>query len=119
MKRTKMLCRNYEFERVFKKGRFFNSKHLTLYVRPRQDKQLMLGVTVAKKVKGSVNRNQVKRWLREIYRQSEQEIAPGYDLILFGRVPPDETSYATLLNCWNKVAKDAKIFYKDRVDQAD
>lgn len=116
MKRTRMLRMNYEFERVFKKGRFFNTKHLTLYVRPRQDQQLMLGVTVAKKVKGSVNRNQIKRWLREIYRHSEQEVVPGYDLILFGRVSPTETNYAALLDCWHKVAKDAKIFYTDRAD---
>lgn len=116
MKRTKMLCMNYEFERVFKKGRYYNSKHLTLYVRPRQDNQLFLGITVAKKVKGSVNRNQVKRWLREVYRLYEDDVSSGYDLILFGRLSPEETNYHSLLNCWKKLAKDAKIICPERIN---
>lgn len=109
MERTEMLCKNYEFERVFRKGRYYNSKHLTLYVRSRQDHRLMLGITVSKQVKGSVRRNQVKRWLREVYRSTEQDISSGYDLILFGRKSPEETNYHELLTAWQKLSKDAHI----------
>ncbi|HHT25170.1 MAG TPA: ribonuclease P protein component [Clostridiaceae bacterium] len=110
MKRTEMLKMNYEFNRVFHKGNYYNTKHLTLYVRPRDDNRLMLGITVSKQVKGSVKRNHVKRWLREMYRATELEICPGYDLVIVGRFLPQDTNYHKLLLAWNRLIREAKIF---------
>lgn len=101
---------NYEFQRVFRKGRYYNSKYLTLYVRPRKDNRLMLGITVSKQVRGSVKRNQMKRWLREVYRSTEKEIATGYDLLMFGRISPEKTDYQELLIAWNKLIREAEIY---------
>ncbi len=109
MLRTQMLVKNYEFERVFRRGRFYSSRVLTLYVRPRQDRDLRLGITVAKQVKGSVKRNRVKRWLREVYRLTEGNLQPGYDLIMFARLKPEETSYQEILKAWTRLIKKAKI----------
>ncbi|MDI9490906.1 MAG: ribonuclease P protein component [Saccharofermentanales bacterium] len=110
MKRTEMLKMNYEFDRVFRKGKYYNTKHLTLYVRPRNDDRIMLGITVSRQVKGSVRRNQVKRWLREVYRANEHVICTGYDLVLVGRFSAQETNYHKLLTSWNKLIRDAKIY---------
>lgn len=115
MQRTKMLVKNYEFERVFRQKRFYSSRVLTLYVRPRQDQALRLGIAVAKQVKGSVQRNKVKRWLREVYRQSEADLQPGYDLIMFARLRPEETSYQEIARAWTRLVKKAKIA-RDQVD---
>lgn len=110
MKRTEMLRMNYEFERVFRRGKYYNTECLTLYVRPRKDNRLLLGITVSKHVRGSVKRNQIKRWLREVYQNTENEIAGGYDLLIFGRVSPDKTNYKELLIAWNRLIREAKIY---------
>lgn len=110
MKRTEMLKMNYEFERVFRKGTYYNTKFLTLYVRPRNDDHLKLGITVSRQIKGSVKRNHVKRLLRELYKTTEQEICTGYDLVLVGRFLPKEIDYQKLLVAWNKLIRDAKLY---------
>ncbi|NLJ94085.1 MAG: ribonuclease P protein component [Clostridiaceae bacterium] len=110
MKRTEMLCKNYEFERVFRKGKYYNSKYLTIYVRPRLDDRLLLGVTVSKHVKGSVRRNQVKRWLREVYRSSEDDLCSGYEIVMFGRLRPELMDFHKIQRAWYKLIKDADIY---------
>jgi ribonuclease P protein component len=44
-----------------------------------------VGFTVSKKVGTAVERNRVRRRLREIVRQSAAVMRPGYDYVLVGR----------------------------------
>jgi len=72
---------NYEFDRVFRKANttILNISHSMFG--PRNDDRIMLGITVSRQVKGKCQtENQVKRWLREVYRANEHVICTGYDL---------------------------------------
>jgi ribonuclease P protein component len=92
MKQTQTLRMNYEFSRVYQKGRYISGRHVVLHYLKRNGSQNRLGITASRKVNGSVRRNRVKRLLRESYRLVENQIKPGYDLVLVGRdsvVPPD------------------------------
>ncbi len=44
-----------------------------------------LGVSVSKKVGGAVVRNQVKRVLKEIFRDLEDRVANNYDYVIIAR----------------------------------
>jgi len=44
-----------------------------------------LGVTVSKKLGGAVQRNRIRRRLKEIYRTNEDKLSPGYDVIIVAR----------------------------------
>ncbi len=109
VKQTLPLKSKYQFGRTYRKGERYSSKHLTLYCFTRRDQRLYRGVAVAKKLKGSVRRNRVKRWLRELYRHSEHLITPGYDLILLGRVTPEECTYQQLFQEWQKILQKSGI----------
>lgn len=85
MKQTQPLRMNYEFSRVYQKGRYLSGRHVVLHYLRRNGKINRLGVTASRKINGSVKRNRLKRLLRESYRLIEPEILPGYDLILVGR----------------------------------
>jgi ribonuclease P protein component len=85
MKQTQPLRMNYEFSRVYQKGRYLSGRHVVLHYLRRNGKINRLGVTASRKINGSVKRNRLKRLLRESYRLIETEIQPGYDLILVGR----------------------------------
>lgn len=100
MKFTRTIKKNYEFNRVYKRAKRVSSRHLTLYYLPRSRGQRYLGITVARKVRGSVRRNKVKRWLREIYRLHEAEVKPGYSMIILGRVQPEEGDFHRLEQEW-------------------
>ena len=85
MKQTQPLRMNYEFSRVYQKGRYLSGRHVVLHYLRRNGKINRLGVTASRKINGSVKRNRLKRLLRESYRLIEPDIMTGYDLILVGR----------------------------------
>jgi ribonuclease P protein component len=85
VKVTQTLRMNYEFSRVYHKGRFLSGRYTVLHYLRRGSQPNRLGVTASRRIKGSVRRNRIKRLLRESYRLVEDQLAAGYDLILVGR----------------------------------
>ena len=96
MKRTMTVKENYEFRRIYAKGRSGVSPYLVVYVRPNRRRRNRLGVTVSTKLGHAVVRNRVRRQLREMYRLHLPEMKKGYDVILVGRVKAVHTPYARM-----------------------
>ena len=44
--------------------------------------QTRVGLTVSRKVGNAVNRNRVKRWLREAIRHQGDDLPVGFDLVV-------------------------------------
>ncbi len=60
---------SYVFSRAYKKGKSVVTSHAVLYLLPRKKGSgLRLGITVSKKLGGAVQRNRVKRLVRESVR---------------------------------------------------
>ena len=96
MKRTMTVKENYEFRRIYAKGRSGVSPYLVVYVRPNRRGRNRLGVTVSTKLGHAVVRNRVRRQLREMYRLHLPMMKKGYDVILVGRVKAVHTPYSKL-----------------------
>ena len=96
MKRTTTVKENYEFRRIYAKGRSGVSPYLVVYVRPNRRGRNRLGVTVSTKLGHAVVRNRVRRRFRELYRLHKGDMLPGYDIIMVARVRAAELPYAKL-----------------------
>jgi ribonuclease P protein component len=81
------LSRSADFDRVFRSGRSHAGRELVLYVFPRADDAgaCRLGLSVSRKLGGAVDRNRVKRLLREAFAQEGTRLPPATDAVIIAR----------------------------------
>lgn len=82
MKKTTMLKKNYEFKYVLDKGKRYTGKYIDIYVKRNNLNENKLGIAVSKKAANSVNRNKIKRLIRENYRLIEDKIELGNSFVI-------------------------------------
>lgn len=85
MKFTDTLKKNYEFHRLYSKGKSAVTPFLVVYARKTRRQGNRIGITVSAKLGNAVTRNRIRRRLREIYRLRESEFLPGTELVVVAR----------------------------------
>ncbi|HYH52745.1 MAG TPA: ribonuclease P protein component [Solirubrobacterales bacterium] len=86
--KRRRLSRSGEFDRVYRDGTSHATRYLVLYTFPRRDEEreeTRLGVSVNRKVGGAVERNRVKRVLREAFWGLSDHLPPRHDFVIVAR----------------------------------
>jgi ribonuclease P protein component len=107
------LKKSWQFGRVYKEGDRYYGNHFILCVLPNGSQETRIGLTVTKKVGISVQRNRIKRVIREVIRLSK-EIAPGNDLVIIARKAAVNLKYSQAQRSLTNLLHRARIFKPDK-----
>ena len=109
MKHTVSLKQNHEFRRLYNKGKSAVSPYFAVYCRQTRRPYSRLGITTGVKLGKAVNRNFVRRRIRELYRTNEDKLLPGFDIVVVARTRAIYGRYADLERSFLQLMKKLGI----------
>ena len=76
------MLRTADYRKVYAEGRRRNLDFLVAFLRANGRPASRVGLTVPRSLGGAVERNRLKRRLREAVRKHWQELEPGWDVVI-------------------------------------
>lgn len=110
MRKEERLTKRADFSAVYQGGKSLADRYLVLYYLPQPLKGVKLGISVSRKVAGSVGRNRLKRLVREAWRAESQQVVCGYHLVVIVRVAARDAEYAQIAHSLTKLTKKAGLW---------
>jgi ribonuclease P protein component len=91
--KAERILKKKEFTAAYDKGKRLSSKNFIVFLHPSQAGNRRLGVTVSKKVGEAVQRNRIKRLLREFFRLNKDRLPSGQDIVIIARADVSSRKY--------------------------
>lgn len=82
MKFTLRIKKNKVFKYVLNRGKYKVGKYISIHVTNLKKDVNYLGICISKKNGNSVQRNKMKRWIREIYKNQENLLKKGKSIVI-------------------------------------
>jgi len=95
--RAARLLKHADFERVYKQGRRHFSSHMTVFYLRQAEGGARIGFTVGRVLGGAVERNRIKRRLREAVRQRRSILKSPVDVVINPKKSLLKVEFPTLL----------------------
>ena len=112
-KRTQGLKKDSDFRKVYKHGKSFANRNLVMYILDNKSDSTRVGISVSKKVGNAINRNKVRRRIKESYRLNiDENVKYGYDIIFIARVSCNEAEYKDIEKAINHLVKKSNLINK-------
>jgi ribonuclease P protein component len=122
MRKLNTLKKNYEFKRVLNKGKYYYGKYIQFFIIPNNREINRMGIAINSKIASAVERNNIKRLIRENYRiLIKNNIKKGYDFVFMWNKNKDvkEANYFLIKEDFKNIFKrtgiliNEKDFYND------
>ena len=110
MKNTDIIKKNYEFKYFLKKGTYLSGKLIEVFLLNLQDIN-KLGIAVSKKSGNSVQRNQIKRFIRAAYTDLELSFKQNIGVLIIWKKKNkfEYASYKDIKNDLEKILQKKEI----------
>ena len=111
MKKTEMLKKNYEFKNVLNRGKYYSGNYIEVFIKKNKKNINFLGIAISSKAGNAVERNHLKRLIRENYKNVEGQMQTGYDIVFLWKKKRDirRACYCDIQADFEKILKKAKI----------
>ena len=110
MKKAVTLKENWEFRRLYQKGKSAVGPAMVIYCKKNRLDHNRLGVTVSTKLGGAVIRNRARRRLREIYRLNSPCLKKGYDFVLVARSKAVDGSFSAMEESFKRLCNKLGVW---------
>ncbi|MGM0843337.1 MAG: ribonuclease P protein component [Bacillota bacterium] len=120
MQKEQRVKKNNEFQEVFKKGTSIANRQFVVYKLRKDDQQLFrIGLSVSKKIGNAVVRNQVKRYIRQVFLELKDEVKNQYDYVIIARKPAADMDFHEIKKSLIHVLKKSKALDAKKHTQFD
>ncbi len=106
-RKEEKICRRADFQRISKEGARYQTRHFRVSISPNGLSHRRLGITVRKRIGSAVQRNHLKRLIREFFRLNKRALPNSSDLVITAR------EGAAGLNFW-QVSEELKGLFKEQ-----
>ena len=108
------LKKNFEFKNVLTKGKYFSGNLITVYIKQNNFNKNRVGIAVGSKIAKAVKRNKIKRLIRENYRNYEEKIKMGYDIVFLWKknIEIQNATYQNIKEDMGKIFERSNIVRK-------
>lgn len=96
MSKLPALKKNNEYRRIYSRGKYAVSSSLVMYTLPNRFGAIRIGITTSKKVGNSVQRNRIRRLIRENIRLVFPKLVSGTDLVVIARKADPEAGLQSI-----------------------
>lgn len=115
MKKTVMLKKNYEFRKVLSRGRYYFGEYIEALILSNNKGRNALGIAVNTKLGTAVERNKIKRLIRESYYFFEENITDGQEVVFLWKKkqPIENATFQNIKVDMQNIFDKAKILNKE------
>ena len=106
--KEKRLISNRQFKDVLVSGHCFHDRLLTVYMAENKCGHVRLGVSVGKTHGNAVKRNRLKRFIREVFRQHQEQIPNNYDYLIMIKKGVEQTTFEQIKSSFLTLVVSAK-----------
>lgn len=110
LKKIYRITKDKEFQAIYRRGRFQSTALFSINYLPSKKNVSRIGIVVSKKItKKAVERNQIKRRVREIAREIHPKLKGHFDIIISTKKPALEADFATMKQTLSEMFKKAGL----------
>lgn len=116
MIKTITLKKNYEFKKVLKKGTYLSGKYIEcFYIKNNLKNKNLIGIAISSKIAKAVKRNNIKRLIRENYKEIEKNIKTGKSFVFLWKKNKDisNATYINIKEDMNSIMKEMDMFINE------
>src|SRR3954453_22483829 len=120
MRKEYRVKKNKEFQEAFQKGKSVANRQFVVYVLKEPDqKHFRIGLSVSKKIGNAVTRNQIKRYVRQVFHEFDGQLHNDVDYVIIARKPTATMDFAEIQESLSHVLRLAHVLKKFKYGQAE
>ena len=116
MFKTDTLKKNYEFKRVLTKGKYLTGIYIEcFYIKNNYKDKNFIGIAISSKIAKATKRNNIKRLIRENYKEIEKYIKTGKSFVFLWKKKKNikDATYINIKNDINKIFNEMDMFINE------